>query len=332
MKTAIASFMGDCVVMKPEKRKNAAFWAAVFSALYLLCSYASIALCGYERNYADAAGFLSAVPPYALTLAAAVVIETFRAMLQRLLSGQMSQAAASARTTFVTALAMLLAVTLLETAAEDTLSFVPETLIPVLLLSAMLTRLVRSGGVLPALLYIAATGLPTLLPICPDTTRFVGICLDILLPALFIVALDCDGQPETEKKTSKGGVAFNIAIIAAVALVVLFASGILPYRPVSIATGSMEPELSVGDMAIISVADRDNIEVGDIIKFSRGGVYVIHRVDGITQEDGQIVYITKGDANNGQDAGYVTADEIEGKVVGKIPTLGYFTLWLHSVG
>lgn len=41
-------------------------------------------------------------------------------------------------------------------------------------------------------------------------------------------------------------------------------------------------------------------------------------------------YITKGDANNAADIGYVTDFDIIGKVSATVPKIGSFSLWLHS--
>ena len=84
-----------------------------------------------------------------------------------------------------------------------------------------------------------------------------------------------------------------------------------------------------GDVVIVSKNDKD-ISVGDIIQFRRNGKTVIHRIISEQKQTENLVYITKGDANNTADDGYVTEDDIVGKVIYSVPKIGYLTLWLHS--
>ena len=81
-------------------------------------------------------------------------------------------------------------------------------------------------------------------------------------------------------------------------------------------SGSMEPELSVGDLLII--AERENYDVGDIVVYQDAGMLITHRI--ISVEDDEIV--TKGDANNTQDRP-ISREQIKGKVVAVIPLIGY---------
>jgi signal peptidase len=119
---------------------------------------------------------------------------------------------------------------------------------------------------------------------------------------------------------------FGCAVIVAVSA---FFMGWLPIKPVSIASGSMQPDYSVGDMVIVS-DKTDDINVGDVIQFNRDNHTVIHRVTAVLENDGKICYTTKGDANNAEDSWKVNEEEIIGKVITKIPYAGRITLWLHG--
>ena len=81
-------------------------------------------------------------------------------------------------------------------------------------------------------------------------------------------------------------------------------------------SGSMEPELSVGDFLLI--ADRDEYNVGDVVVFQDGRMAVTHRIISI---DGDRV-ITRGDANNTDDDP-ITKGQIKGEVVMAIPFIGH---------
>lgn len=80
-------------------------------------------------------------------------------------------------------------------------------------------------------------------------------------------------------------------------------------------SGSMEPELSVGDLLII-VRDEE-YALRDVVVFQDGRSLTVHRIVGV---DGTTV-TTKGDANNGEDDP-IERDLIKGKVVFAVPFLG----------
>jgi len=67
--------------------------------------------------------------------------------------------------------------------------------------------------------------------------------------------------------------------------------------PQVVLTGSMEPTLSKGDMLFIKRVSPDELNIGEIVAYKRGGVIVVHRVINITSEG----FKTKGDANDAED-------------------------------
>lgn len=94
------------------------------------------------------------------------------------------------------------------------------------------------------------------------------------------------------------------------------------YKAYVITTNSMEPELKKDDVVVIKKAKAENLKQGDIITFKQNGETITHRIVQIDDiEDGKL-YITKGDNNNVQDEQGLRFDQIEGKLVIKIPQLG----------
>ena len=81
-------------------------------------------------------------------------------------------------------------------------------------------------------------------------------------------------------------------------------------------SGSMEPELSVGDLLIIT--EQEEYSVGDVIVYQDGGMAVTHRIISITDDE----VITKGDANNTCDTP-ITQEQIKGEVILAIPFIGH---------
>ncbi len=90
-------------------------------------------------------------------------------------------------------------------------------------------------------------------------------------------------------------------------------------------SGSMEPELSVGDLIIVREADE--YCVGQTVVFETGGSLIVHEIIRI-EKDGKL--ITKGAANNTEDPPILPKD-VRGRVVLAIPFVGYVLDVLRSL-
>lgn len=93
-----------------------------------------------------------------------------------------------------------------------------------------------------------------------------------------------------------------------------------------IVSGSMEPNLKIGDIVIVKETKQEELKVGDIISFRQGQSVITHRINEISEEK----YITKGDNNNTIDDEQIDYKQIEGKVEKVIPTVGKIALILHQ--
>lgn len=91
-------------------------------------------------------------------------------------------------------------------------------------------------------------------------------------------------------------------------------------------SGSMEPELPVGSLCIVTPCVVEELEVGDIIAFQNGPMQVAHRIVSIQEES----YQTKGDANRSPDPGVVRKEQVQGQVIARVPLLGYLIAFLKS--
>jgi signal peptidase len=103
-----------------------------------------------------------------------------------------------------------------------------------------------------------------------------------------------------------------------------------------IVSPSMVPTIKINDAIIIKRIDNDNYNIGDVISFNSSdknylGLTITHRiVSKITGVDGNSTYTTKGDNNNVNDPTSVSTSDIYGKVIFKIPKLGYIQNFLNK--
>ena len=106
----------------------------------------------------------------------------------------------------------------------------------------------------------------------------------------------------------------------------------------TIVSPSMVPNINVLDVIITTrVSDPSKIKVGDVITFNStdyrsSGVTVTHRVKKVEKtSDGKYSFTTKGDANNTEDATRQPFSSIYGKVLLRLPKLGYIQYILSTV-
>lgn len=101
-----------------------------------------------------------------------------------------------------------------------------------------------------------------------------------------------------------------------------------------IVSPSMVPVIKVQDAIVIK--REDEYKIGDVCTYLSKdpryyGIMITHRIIGTDINDkGEKVYVFKGDANYSADQMSVSYDQIYGKVVMRIPKLGYVQYFLSS--
>ena len=106
------------------------------------------------------------------------------------------------------------------------------------------------------------------------------------------------------------------------------------YLPLIVLTDSMYPEIHGGDLIICHTSDPEDVEVGDVIAYfdpaGNGTSIVSHRVMEVTTQDGEIAWVTKGDANNTEDMMPATSDDLVGVYIKRIPGAGNIAMFMQS--
>lgn len=104
-------------------------------------------------------------------------------------------------------------------------------------------------------------------------------------------------------------------------------------------SGSMLPTIQIKDIVVTKKIEESRLDVGDIITFISpdtrfGGISITHRIIDKYYDDskGSYSYRTQGDNNNVADSVLVPNENILGKVILKIPKLGYIQDILSSKG
>ncbi|MBQ03304.1 signal peptidase I [Candidatus Bathyarchaeota archaeon] len=111
------------------------------------------------------------------------------------------------------------------------------------------------------------------------------------------------------------------------------------YPIMVVVSQSMVPTLGVGDFILVEKIDdfeavvAESMPEGEILVFLRSSStneYIVHRAVDKFFLNGAWQYVTKGDNNKVQDRRSVSETRVVGKVIGRIPVLGYFPLFIKT--
>ena len=119
--------------------------------------------------------------------------------------------------------------------------------------------------------------------------------------------------------------------VALMGLVVVLLAGTAPtlvgFETFVVLSGSMEPALGVGDLAVVGAVKPEQLRMRDIISYrtpAQPNVIVTHRLVGVSaDENGRLMFETKGDANDSVDQVEVDSQAVLGRVFYAVPKIGY---------
>jgi len=218
--------------------------------------------------------------------------------------------------------------------------FIGETLIPLLAMSLFASYLAYLGGALPAIGYMGLLeAFEWFSPVLPDLDWALTALIGTIAPAVgFIIiqnSIQLSQEPSTKRiRRKKTDPALSWTAVSVICVfIVFFSTGFFGVQPTVIYSGSMQPDIDIGDIVIISEVPTEQIKEGDIIQFktSNSSIPIIHRVYEIQEEDNVKLYITKGDANDEPDSNPVYKEQIMGKAVFNIPKIGWIPITIRNI-
>lgn len=191
------------------------------------------------------------------------------------------------------------------------------------------------AGLKPLMLYRIVIVLYTyVVPIQPDLGPALLCMCNILLPLVILIKTNEFVEEENREKeyiTKSSNSLWYIGSCGVLVVMFLFVAGFLPIGMTAIASNSMHPTFDRGAVVLTLKVKQEELKKGDIISFISENKTVVHRIDSIVEEQGEKRYITKGDANNVIDNGYVIYAQVKNKVILSIPLIGYPVLFVGEL-
>jgi signal peptidase len=216
---------------------------------------------------------------------------------------------------------------------------VAGALFPALISNLLYNYLSKRYGLYPNLSFRAITVLYAyVIPVVPGISDSLTNFCNLFLP--IVIYLFIDSLYEKKRRYALGNASHLRRILSKVLTVVvviimigtmMLISNQFYFGAYVIATDSMTGELNRGDVAIYESYQGQYFPEGQVIVFEQDNDMIVHRVVDIQIINGITRYYTKGDANEDNDAGYITDADIVGLAEYKIPFVGYPTLWLRSL-
>ena len=206
---------------------------------------------------------------------------------------------------------------------KATFDFIALYLIPSISSNVVANLIIKKSSYKINLLWIMILQLYAyVLPIIPNVGNYILSILRIIVP---------EEIPREYNKRSF----VSLVIVSLLSIsIIYFTSGHFHYQAVAIASGSMEPLISRGDIVIIEKINKeyDKIHKGDIIAYYHKGNIIVHRLEKVLYHNGKHYFYTKGDANAEMDKYVIYEEEIIGKkIIFKLPYLGLPTIWLSEI-
>lgn len=184
---------------------------------------------------------------------------------------------------------------------------------------------------------VAFTGLYKVSPILPLNTNLMSYIFPLIIQSIFIaVVLYIVAKPfnpdnvviyQVVNPSKYSKIISTASLAISVGFLISFLCGI---RFLAITSGSMTPEINIGDVVVSTPVSISDVKVGDIIVFKGDSNLVVHRVVGFSRDN---CFITKGDANENNDPLWACGDNVVGRVFLTIPLVGYpAVLLLETTG
>lgn len=195
--------------------------------------------------------------------------------------------------------------------------------------------IVTRYGVLPNVVYRCILTLsPYLLPVQPKTPDLFYAFFKMCLPLLVLAGIHFIFEKRTHirpRRQTRGRFALLCGFAGIMTMLIMLISCQFHYGLLIIGSGSMSGTIETGDGILYEAYHGENIQIGDIIVFTKNQTIIVHRVTDIQNLNGELRYSTKGDANEAKDPWYVNSGELIGTVRMKIRYIGIPTIAIRSL-
>ena len=212
-------------------------------------------------------------------------------------------------------------------------------IIPRLAQNWLFTYLAFVGGYKCNLLYRIPIAVTTyVIPLFPSLSWFIEAAFNLILPLLIFLNINFIQEKllreNNRRRLRKYKPIRQIPTIACLVFFICFVAGVFTYMPVAVMSNSMKSLISRGDVVIVEKLNEEgihNLKINDIIEYRYDSHVVVHRIIKIIDNNGELLFVTKGDNNNDPDRELVKVNQVIGVVNIKVPLVGYPAVWFSEI-
>ena len=218
---------------------------------------------------------------------------------------------------------------------ENAFKYISSIVLPLFFSNILFSYLTLKGSYKTVITYrLIVETVYLISPILPDLDWFLTGIRGIIVPVFIFLFIKFKTKRRRfrELKRNKKNTVLYIPFFAVILLFILFMAGVFKYEPIAILSNSMNPVFYKGDVVIYRKMDNKLLKKLDkynIIVYSKEGQVVVHRIVKKYYKNGDLLFITKGDANITEDLDPVETYQIIGLYDFSLRYIGYPSVWLN---
>lgn len=219
--------------------------------------------------------------------------------------------------------------------SEEKFIFLSTIILPIIAQEMLCSYLTYKISYVPSLIFKFVIKLYFfVMPIVPNLGDYIYSSINVLYPYIIymIVNRAVVKYEKIKANFKKANITiFSIPLLLFFIVLIILVSGIFRYRLIAIASNSMQPAYSRGDAVIYKKIEPEDVEIGDILAFTKEGRIITHRVTKKAHKNNIYVFNTKGDNNEVEDAFTTSEANILGKVTFSFKYIGYPTVIINEI-
>ena len=125
-------------------------------------------------------------------------------------------------------------------------------------------------------------------------------------------------------------ITLTLVTVLALLVAVVVLPGLAGLTPLIVVSGSMEPALHVGDIAVTRRVSPASLKLDDVVTYRLGSSFNTHRIIRVEETPQGRRFEVKGDANATPDGELVAPERVVARVVYSIPRMGFVVAFANS--
>ena len=209
-------------------------------------------------------------------------------------------------------------------------------ILPSLSKNFLLSYIIYRFGYKPSIVYRFLMEVPLfVLPFFPNFGNYIGSIIKIVFPVLLYYRITkFSVKKEGDVYSKKIGKIINVGLLVFTIFIVYFTCGLFRYYAIAVGSGSMTPNVNLGDVVVVEKIPRDKLytlKKGEILVYKHDNKTIVHRIVAINKVNDKYIFRTKGDHNEANDNYDIDSDDVIGKVNVKISYIGYPVVWINEL-